>query len=254
MNTVVGVFGERTAAARAADLLFAQGVPRERVTLLTPGDAGRAVQSVPTTEAEPPGIGRALGGVVGGAAGAATGIQAGALTSLFVPGVGPVLALGILGALVLGVAGAAAGDALDNRLREGLPKDEVFVYEDALRRGRSVVVAIVEDAEAAEAARRVLADAGAESLDAAREQWWVGLREHETAAYAGAGRDFARDETEFRRGFEAALSFGREAPRYGEAAPELTARYPDLRDDDAFRRGYERGREWILAHRRDRAA
>ncbi|HSE93402.1 MAG TPA: hypothetical protein VLF19_08855 [Methylomirabilota bacterium] len=92
------------------------------------------------------------------------------------------------------------------------------------------------------------------SLDAAREQWWVGLREHERAAYTAEGRDFTRDETEFRRGFEAALSFGREVPGYGEVAAQLRARHPDPGDDDAFRRGYERGREWVLSHRRDRAA
>src|SRR5262247_4007354 len=103
METVVGVFKDRTTAERAVEFLLTCGVPRGRVTLLTPADAGRAGQAVPTTESEPPGIGRALGGVVGSAAGAATGIQAAALSSLFVPGVGPVLTLGILGAIVLGV-------------------------------------------------------------------------------------------------------------------------------------------------------
>src|SRR5262245_37179689 len=254
MDTVVGVFTDRTAAERAVDLLLAYGVPRSRVTLLTPADAGRAGQAVPTTESEPPGIGRALGGVVGSAAGAATGIQAAALSSLFVPGVGPVLTLGILGAIVLGMAGAAVGDALDSALREGLPKDEVFVYEDALRKGRTVVVALVGDAKAADAARRMLAEGGAESLDAAREQWWLGLRDHEAAAYVAEGHDFAREEAEFRRGFEAALSFGREVPRYDLALPQLAERLVDIRDSEAFKRGYERGRQWILASRRDRAA
>src|SRR5262245_42385015 len=230
MDTVVGVFTDRTAAERAVDLLLACGVPRSRVTLLTPADAGRAGQAIPTTESEPPGIGRALGGVVGGAAGAATGIQTAALSSLFVPGVGTVLTLGILAALVLGVPGAAAGGALDSAPREGRPKDEVLVYEEALRKGRSVVVALVADAKAADAARRILAEGGAESLDAAREQWWLGLRDHEAAAYATEGRDFEREEAEFRRGFEAALNLGREVPRYEEALSQLAQRLVDVRD------------------------
>jgi hypothetical protein len=254
MNTVVGVFREHAPAVRAAGLLHSRGVPRDRLTVLTPGDGERAVQGIPTTEAEPPGIGRTLGGVVGGAAGAATGIQAGASTSLFVPGVGPVVALGILGAIVLGVAGAAAGGALDATLREGLPKDEVFIYEDALRRGRSVVVAVVEDGRRADDARRALAEAGAESLDAARDAWWIGLREHEAAVYTAEGHDFAREEAQFRRGFQAALSFGREVPPHGEVTARLATYCPDVYDSDAFKRGYERGRQWIAAHRRDRAA
>lgn len=254
MNTVVGVFRDHAAAVQAAGFLHSRGAPHDRLTVLAPGSGERAIHAIPTTEAEPPGIGRALGGVVGGATGAAAGIQAGALTSLFVPGVGPVVVLGILGAIVLGVAGAAAGGALDATLRKGLPKDEVFVYEDALRRGRSVVVAVVEDARRVDEARRALVEAGAESLDAAREAWWIGLRAHEAAAYTAEGRDFAREEAEFRRGFQAALSFGREVPPYGEAAARLATHCPDVYDSEAFKRGYERGRQWIVSHRRDRAA
>ena len=107
MNTVVGVFTDSGAAQRAARELEALAVPRDRITVLFPGETRRLHTEVPTTEAEPPGVGTALGGVVGGATGAAAGVQAGALIGLFVPGVGPVFALGALGALVLGAAGAA---------------------------------------------------------------------------------------------------------------------------------------------------
>jgi len=41
------------------------------------------------------------------------------------------------------IGGAALGDALDEGMTEGLPKDELFIYEDALRQGRSVVIAFV---------------------------------------------------------------------------------------------------------------
>jgi hypothetical protein len=250
MNPIVGIFTERAAAERAAAALEAQGIPRERMTILVPGHADSSLAEVPTTESEPPGVGRALGGVVGGAAGAAGGIQAGVLTSVLVPGVGPVIALGLLGAALFGAAGAAVGQALDESLREGLPKDEVFVYEDALRRGRSVLAALVADAPQADAARHALEAAGAETVDAARERWWIGLREAEAADYTAQGGEFTRDEIDYRRGFEAALSVGGGGRAYAEMDQELRARYPDAYARGAFRRGYERGQAYAEARRR----
>jgi hypothetical protein len=245
MNAVTGIFATRTEAERAVAALQGAGLPTRRIALLTPGD--RALNAVPTTEAEAPGVGRALGGVVGGANGAATGLQAGALLSIFVPGVGPVIALGALGALLLGVAGAAVGEALDESLREGLPKDDVFLLEDALRQGRSVVIVLPEDSTQAERARRILSEAGAENLDTTRERWWTGVRETESTAYAAAGGEFTRDEKDFRRGFEAALTLGRPGEGWEDVAGELQARYPEVCERAAFRRGWERGRVYMEA-------
>jgi hypothetical protein len=246
MNAVDGIFATRTDAERAvAALQGCAGLPHRRITLLTPGD--RALNAVPTTDAEAPGVGRALGGVVGGATGAATGLQAGALLSIFVPGVGPVLALGALGALLLGLAGAAVGDTLDESSREGLPKDDMFLVEDALRQGRSVVVVLPEDSAQAETARRILSEAGAESLDTARESWWTGIRESESAAYSAGGGEFTRDEREFRSGFEAALTLGRPGEGWNDVVDELKARYPEVCERAAFRRGWERGRVYMEA-------
>jgi hypothetical protein len=245
MNAVTGIFATRTEAERAVAALQGAGLPTRRIALLTPGD--RALNAVPTTEAAAPGVGRALGGVVGGATGAATGLQAGALLSIFVPGVGPVIALGALGALLLGVAGAAVGEALDESLREGLPKDDVFLLEDALRQGRSVVIVLPEDSTQAERARRILSEAGAENLDTTRERWWTGVRETESTAYAAAGGEFTRDEKDFRRGFEAALTLGRPGEGWEDVAGELQARYPEVCERAAFRRGWERGRVYMEA-------
>ena len=52
--------------------------------------------------------------------------------------------LGAIGA----VGGGAAGGDIESNVFEGLPEDEMFVYEDALRKGRSVVVAMVDNDEA----------------------------------------------------------------------------------------------------------
>jgi hypothetical protein len=251
MITVTGIFAARHDAERAVETLAGLGIPRDRISVLAPGPAGREPAWVGTTEAEPPGVGRVIGGVVGGAAGAAGGIQLGTLIGLTVPGVGPVMAFGLLGAALLGVSGAAVGDALDTSLREGLPRDELFLYEDALRQGRTVLVAVVDDEPTADAARRALGAAGAETLDAARERWWIGLRDVEAATYDAPGRGFATDEADYRRGFEAALGIGR-GRTFDDVESALAARYPTAYRSPAFRRGFERGRRWDDAAREGR--
>jgi hypothetical protein len=254
MHTAVGVFRTRPDAERAAASLVAHGIPGDRITVLAPGE-GRAAAELPTTEAEAPGIGRTIGAVAGAAAGAGGGAQLGVAASLVIPGIGPVIALGAIGAVLLGVGGAAVGQAFDQGLREGIPKDEVYVYEDALRQGRSVVVALASDADQAEAARRALSGAGAESLDAAREQWWIGLRDAEAEAYQASGRSFEQDEARYRAGFEAAQNPERRGRSWDDVAPDLRRRHADACDDEAFRRGYERGRAYCEAlGRQDRAA
>ena len=57
----------------------------------------------------------------------------------------------------------------------------------------------------------------AESLDDAREQWWVGLRDAEKEHYSQQGQDFARDEKEYRLGFEAALHLPTRGSAYEQA-------------------------------------
>ena len=99
--------------------------------------------------------------------------------TVLIPGVGPVLALGIAGAALLGVGGvlggAAIGKAAEDKSTEGIPSDEVFFYEDALRQGRSLVLLLADNDEEEQRAIEVLGRAGAESLDAARKDWWIGL-------------------------------------------------------------------------------
>jgi hypothetical protein len=250
MRTVAGIFNSYVDASRAVDNLRSIGITEDHISLLAPGTSAEELDAaVPTTETEQPGMGKALGGAVGGALGVAGGMHIGAAAaSLFVPGVGPVLALGILGAALLGAGGAAAGvvagDAVEDNIAAGLPHDELYVYEDALRRGRTVIIAVADDDAEGEAARSVLAQAGAESLDAARESWWVGLRDAEAEEYAGQGSDFETDEPLYRRGFEAALHPKARTRSYDEAADFLRERYRDAYAGDAFRRGYERGKTY----------
>src|SRR5688572_19542038 len=230
MKTVAGIFLSSADAQRAVANLESIGVSRGDITVLAPGASQGQVDAVPTDEGEQPGMGKALGAVVGGAVGASHGA---ALVSLMVPGIGLVIASGILGAALLGAGGAALGGALENNLSEGLPKDEIFVYEDALRHGRTVLIALVHDDGLADEARVALLAAGASSVDAAREQWWIGLSDVDKAGYT------PDEEETYRRGFEAALHRDTRGRSFEDARDVLARRYPDAVRNGAFRRGYE---------------
>jgi hypothetical protein len=250
MNTVVGIFNSFADAKRATAMLRSLEIPENRITVLSPRATGSEVETnIRTSETEQPGMGTAVGGAVGGALGVAGGLEAGmAVATALIPGVGSVFALGLLGAALLGIggatAGAAAGNALEEGIDGGLPRDELYLYEDALRRGRSVVIAMVDADGVAERARTELARAGAESIDAAREQWWIGLRDAEAAHYASQGRDFNVDEATYRLGFEAALHPDRRGKTYEDSAASLRQRYDKNCESAAFRGGYNRGQAY----------
>jgi hypothetical protein len=241
MKTVVGIFPSVSAAETAVTHLKETGLPASKINLLVPGEATR--DSVVVDDTEQPGVARAIGAVVGGATGAFAGLSIAA--TLLLPGVGAVTAIGLAAAATLAAAGAvggaAAGDALEEALQNGLPVDEVYVYEDALRQGRSVLVAEIDGDTDPQLVRSVLIEDGAESIDAAREQWWTGLRSAEEEHYTARGLDFDADEADFRRGFEVAQLPGVRSKSYDEALSYLAERYPDVYDHPAFRRGYERG-------------
>ena len=253
MNTVAGIFQSRSDAERAIETLrTTHGLPDENLNLLSPGAAGAeegAETDVPTSDTEQPGMGNAVGGVVGGAMGAAGGMTLGAAAaSLLVPGVGPIMAAGLLGAALFGAGGAAAGiaagGALEGNIAQGLPHDEIFIYEDALRQGRTVVIVQLEAEGQIYAVQGALSEAGAESVDAARDSWWVGLRDAEDEDYTGQGRDFKADEPIYRRGFEAALHPQQRGASYAESAARLSEQHSDAYTHEAFRRGYERGQSY----------
>ena len=249
MEPVVGIFTSRSTATDAALALRSHGFASDRIQLLlTPGKHPEDL--VPMEDAEQSGVGQAVGGVVGGAMGASAGLGLGAaVASLLIPGVGPVTAIGLAAAALFGaggaVGGAALGEALEEKTRRGLPKDEAYLYEDALSHGRSVVFVLPDSEDDAEAARQILKDAGAESLDAARDAWWVGIRDTEKAHYEAAGTDFAKAEADYRRGFVAALHPEHRGTSYASRRAALREAHGDIAESEDFRRGFERG----LRHR-----
>src|SRR3989442_15959136 len=136
MESIVGIFNSFADAKRAAAILRTLGIPESRITVLSPHTSDAEVEAhVPTTETEQPGMGAAIGGTVGAALGAAGGLEAGAaMASFLIPGVGPVLAIGLIGAAIFGAGGAAAGamagPALGGGIADGIPRDELVVFQN----------------------------------------------------------------------------------------------------------------------------
>lgn len=253
MEAITGVFATRPAAEHALQEVHKAGIPSDRITLLTPGSTDqiqKEVQAVPTEAAEQPGMGNAIGALVGGG----IGFTGGSILMALVPGLGPVTALGLLGAAILGAAGAAVGGVAGGRVEkstyDGLPEDEIFVYEDALRKGRSVVITLADDEPSASLVRDVLNGEGAESIDNAREQWWTGLRSAEESQYTKSGRNFTEDEQFFRLGFQAAMhartrcmEFDQVSAAMDAALEDVKQQYPGAKVEEPFLRGYQRGRD-----------
>jgi len=254
MKGVTGVFRSASDAERALAQFSGLALPEDRLTLLTPSTSGvgHHIEAVPTASTEQPGMGKAIGALVGGAAGLSGGSL---LVAALVPGVGPITAIGLLGGAVLAAAGATvgavAGGKSENFMTEGLPEDEIFIYEDALRKGRSVVIAMAKDESEAVRFRELFKTEGAESVDAAREQWWIGLRSAEEEHYSTHSRNFSNDEKFYRLGFEAALHARTRCKEYDQVLAEMDSKiediereYPGMDAGEPFRKGYERGRDY----------
>lgn len=246
MANITGVFTSRTNAELVRIKLNSMGFAEDDLILLSPGVSQSKRESVPTEEGEQPGMGKALGGVVGGAVGLAAGST---LATLFLSGVGPVVAFG-LGAGGLGAAtGATGGHLIETILTKGLPKDEVFFYEDALRQGRSILIALTADDKLIKLGRDVMESNDAESLDAAREKWWIGLRDAEAAEYSEPKEEFDRVEKAYRCGFEAAQEPELRGKTIEEARNILQDRFPNITDEGPFMRGFVRGQNYALKFR-----
>jgi hypothetical protein len=248
MEAVVGILNTKADAERTVERLRGFGIDDVRLNLLTPESPHADIADVPTTETEQPGMGAAMGGVVGGALGAAGGMTLGAsVASLLVPGVGPVIAIGLAAAALLGAGGAAAGalagQSLEESVDTGLPVDELFVYEHELRHGRSVLIVLAEGDPEADQVQAILREEGAESVDGARERWWVGLRDAEKEVYSHRYDNFDEQEEAYRRGFEAALHPSLRKMPFDKAADRVRHTHPDVYDSDSFRYGYDRGHE-----------
>src|SRR5437879_2400999 len=88
-----------------------------------------------------------------------------------VPGVGAVLAAGVGAAAALGLGGAVAGGELgevtEEKLDVGVPRDDVSLYRELLKRQRSIVIVNTSSSEQAATASSVFEQHGAEDAEMA---------------------------------------------------------------------------------------
>jgi hypothetical protein len=243
----VGVFVSVRAARNAVEMLRAMGVRNDSISVFTPNSPEELLAYVKTSDTEQGGMGAAMAGSIFGALGLGLGIV------LFVPVIGTVSVLGALASGLVGAGSAAAGAAVGSYLERKslaglLPADEIYVYEDALARGRSIVL-VTPDSDRAEETLEVLKSAGAETIDAARESWWVGLRDWYEANYQAPEPAVLWDNPLCRIGFEAALRHDALGKSETEGKAELADENPGAAHDDALWIGYSEGRAYARARR-----
>jgi hypothetical protein len=226
MKAVTGVFRSRSDADNAMAQMGSRGVAESKITLLT----------LETSQGNPGGSGER------------------SVLAARIPGVGLVTAVGTLGRAVLETAGGKFESLADGKLEklptEDWPEDELFVYEDALRKGQSVLIVLHDDESEASQLRGLLSGKGAEATDAAREQWWIDLRSAESEHYSAMGKDFTKDEKFYRLGFESALHARMRCKEYDQVLSEMAVKieevereHPGADVEEPFTKGYERGRD-----------
>ena len=239
----VGVFPTEEGILQALEGLRAAGIQNNSISVFTPGPTRHPLSSVETSDTEPGGMGAAMAGSILGALGLGMGVI------LFVPVIGAITVLGALAAGLMGAGGAAAGAAvgsiLERKSLEGLiPVDELYVYEDALAQGRSIVLVVPPNDALAAETLQILKAAGAECIDSARESWWVGLKDWRKGNCDVPDHTALWDDHLYREGFEAALRHEVAGRSQVEVKAELSAHPPGGPRDEAFLLGHSEGRAY----------
>ncbi len=174
-QTVRGIFYTPADAGRAIADLVEQGFPRERISVIGPGEVERVREVGSDAEhIEDMAIGAVGGGLLGGAVGALVG-----MIVVAVPGLGPVLLAGPLAAAIgaagasmaVGAgAGAVGGGLLGALAWAGISQDDAHVYEELIRRGGTLVMVQASGAER-ELATAILHRDGAASAADLEAEW-----------------------------------------------------------------------------------
>lgn len=173
MEGIVGVFNSRAGAENALQAVR-EKADKDAIIFLTPEGSPEKLKDVPTTDAERPGVGKAITGVVGAAIGSGAGLGLGAAAaSLFVPGVGTIFAIGMGAAAALGITGAVIGAKVgaeeETFLDTGVPRDDVGCYRELLRQGRSLVIVEADSSQQAGEIRDLMQRYGGEPFEEVRK-------------------------------------------------------------------------------------
>lgn|GEM_PF-5369146 len=250
METIIGIFPTRAAATAAAQELHSVGIAKEQLTLMGPRSSLAETSAITPPQPQAPGAcGANAENVQGAILGFAGGILGSTILVLALPGIGPIAAVGALGlsGAMGSLAGGVFGQAAHAAATTELTPQEFFTYENALQQGKHLLVVQHNGESTRQTITRLLASHGAEEFDSAREQWWKTVRPGEIEAFAGTPEEFTNAERRYRDGFEAALAAYGRKPAGAEAETSAQASGNVSAQDDAFVRGYERGRQYYEA-------
>jgi hypothetical protein len=153
---ILGRFDNTAGAATAARALRAQGVARERVSIVmrTHEDEeviAEAAGASPGSEIEDSRLAGTLGELSGHVL---------AAIALVMPGIGPIVADGPLSAALGEAAGHAAGGIARALISAGVPRDTAYAWQQRIEAGE-VVVGVHVEPPGVTSARTALQNAGA---------------------------------------------------------------------------------------------
>ena len=163
-RTVIGLFRDSNEAQAALHDLEAGGFTREHLNLVAYDGSGQYTDMV--RQGSELGSNTTKGAAAGGVAGLLIGLAAVAL-----PGIGPIVAAGPIAAALAGAGvGAATGGMLGALADMGVPGHEAKYYEEAIRRGGTMLI-VRSETSMAEQAQSILDRHGALDVDQRVQQW-----------------------------------------------------------------------------------
>jgi len=243
MRTLIGIFRSPATVGAVITQLRSIGLSDDHLLLLTSKSiSGLRAGRLPVPH--PHGsCGITAGHVIGAISGFAGGTLAGAVATLLMAEGGLFVTMGAIAlASLAGVGvGAAAGDAVQKTFTPPLSYEDLLVYEDTLRHGGDVLIVFPNNAAKAETVRQIFAELGVEGVEDARGHWWHRLREDKAAALGMLHEGVTATEVEYIRGFDAALDPHMRELSCAEAIAFLHEQERAVYQEEAFRRGYERG-------------
>lgn len=142
MITISRLYDTYDDASRAVSDLERNGIRRDDISIVASNSEGWYRAEEPVSNAR---SGADIGAAVGGALGLLAGVGL-----LAIPGLGPVVAAGWAAATITGaVAGGVAGDIIGALTESGVSREEAEIYAEGVRRGGTIVIARVPDADRA---------------------------------------------------------------------------------------------------------
>jgi uncharacterized membrane protein len=188
MRTISGLYDTYDEATLAVEALEDAGISSSDISLVAPDGTRAEVQDADDTVAGAS-VGAALGGVGGLLAG---------LGTFAIPGIGPVVGAGWLATTLIGAAaGGAVGGLLGSLTDAGIDEQDAHVYAEGVRRGRTLVIARVEETQA-DAAQAILGQSSdtAELRRKFEADGWAGFNVSDDPWEEDARSEYRRSQDE----------------------------------------------------------